>query len=44
MGMSRTVLLRMVDERKAVEEDLSYTDRGLETLQRLLVEQVREVS
>lgn len=34
MGTSRTVLLRMVDERKTVEEDLSYIDRGLETLRR----------
>jgi hypothetical protein len=30
-------------ERKTVEEDLSYTNRGLETLRRLLVEQIREV-
>jgi hypothetical protein len=33
----------MMYERKAVQEDLPHTERGLRTLWRLLVEQVDEV-
>jgi hypothetical protein len=41
-GTSRTFLSLMMDMRKIVGEYLSRIDKGLGTLQRLLVEQVRE--
>lgn len=40
--MIKNVFSLMIDGRKIVEEHLLHTSRGLRTLQRLLVEEVRE--